>query len=172
MTILIGGSLLLLTIFILPLAYSSDVPSECNGSFLAHPYDCNKFYMCSSGQPYLMTCPVGLHWNVQLNTCDWEASANCAPNNQPNSQSNHMENVEHHANNDNNYQQHDHDHSSLLATETDPNEVLTPNESEQSGSKCASQMKSVCYCEYKPGADLHECPIFRQGFCCSFTRVS
>jgi len=40
--------------------------------------DCGKFYMCSSGHAYVHNCPPGLHFNAQLQLCDWPASAGCA----------------------------------------------------------------------------------------------
>lgn len=39
--------------------------------------DCNKFCQCNFGEPVLFTCPKGLHFNVELNVCDWPHHANC-----------------------------------------------------------------------------------------------
>eukprot|EP01054_Gregarina_sp_Poly1_P006076 Gregarina_sp_Poly_1__6075@NODE_3205_length_1277_cov_20_744628_g2035_i0_p1_GENE_NODE_3205_length_1277_cov_20_744628_g2035_i0NODE_3205_length_1277_cov_20_744628_g2035_i0_p1_ORF_typecomplete_len367_score22_55VWA/PF00092_28/5_9e28CBM_14/PF01607_24/6_7e17CBM_14/PF01607_24/5_4e03CBM_14/PF01607_24/8_8e03VWA_2/PF13519_6/5e15VWA_3/PF13768_6/4_2e12VWA_CoxE/PF05762_14/2_2e10Sushi/PF00084_20/1_1e03Sushi/PF00084_20/4_9e05DUF2201/PF09967_9/0_002vWATerFlike/PF10138_9/0_016DUF1194/PF06707_11/0_024Peripla_BP_6/P len=39
--------------------------------------DCNTFYMCSNGNPILMPCPPGLHFNDDLQVCDYPERANC-----------------------------------------------------------------------------------------------
>ncbi|XP_044254926.1 peritrophin-1-like [Tribolium madens] len=44
--------------------------------FIPSP-DCNKYYMCGNGIPYLITCPGNLHFNPTLNVCDWPDRAGC-----------------------------------------------------------------------------------------------
>jgi len=33
--------------------------------------NCSLFYHCANGYPELESCPDGLYWNIQLNTCDF-----------------------------------------------------------------------------------------------------
>jgi hypothetical protein len=44
---------------------------------LPHPTDCSSFFKCSNGVPILTHCPAGLHFNEQINVCDWPQNANC-----------------------------------------------------------------------------------------------
>ncbi|XP_014212813.1 peritrophin-1-like [Copidosoma floridanum] len=44
---------------------------------LPNPSDCNSFYQCVWGVPYLMECPSNLHFNPEINMCDWPEDANC-----------------------------------------------------------------------------------------------
>merc|ERR1711962_845977 len=47
-------------------------------TFYPNPEDCGSFYMCSAdGTPVLMPCPSGLHWNSNLNVCDWPDRVQC-----------------------------------------------------------------------------------------------
>ncbi|OXU25803.1 hypothetical protein TSAR_007966 [Trichomalopsis sarcophagae] len=62
------------------------VPTECPAEqdpkvtvHIAHETDCNKFYTCSFGKPYLKECPFGLHFNPRKQICDNPASARCVP---------------------------------------------------------------------------------------------
>lgn len=48
-----------------------------NPTQLPHPNDCGKFYKCSSGYAFTLSCPRGLHFNVKSNTCDFPAEAQC-----------------------------------------------------------------------------------------------
>lgn len=43
----------------------------------AHPTDCTKFIKCSHGHTSIFDCPPGLHYNEELQQCDWPESANC-----------------------------------------------------------------------------------------------
>jgi len=43
----------------------------------AHPSRCDAFCQCSNGTPHHMDCPSGLHFNTELNVCDWPQAANC-----------------------------------------------------------------------------------------------
>ncbi|XP_053687060.1 peritrophin-1-like [Sabethes cyaneus] len=45
--------------------------------FLPHS-DCTKFYICSwGGAAVEKSCPLGLHWNVNQNYCDYPEQAGC-----------------------------------------------------------------------------------------------
>lgn len=44
---------------------------------LPHEYDCTKFYKCDWGRAILFDCPAGLHFNRDLQVCDWPDSAGC-----------------------------------------------------------------------------------------------
>jgi hypothetical protein len=46
---------------------------------LPNPDDCSSFFMCSNGVPILQKCPGGLHFNANLNVCDFIGSAGCNP---------------------------------------------------------------------------------------------
>ena len=43
------------------------------------PGDCSSFYSCSNGVAILMHCPDGLHFNAELDVCDWPQDAGCEP---------------------------------------------------------------------------------------------
>ncbi len=44
---------------------------------LPDPTSCEHFYSCSNGVAILMHCPDGLHFNAELDVCDWPACAKC-----------------------------------------------------------------------------------------------
>jgi hypothetical protein len=46
--------------------------------FFPHPTDCHWFFHCSNGQAYCKQCPADLHWNTQLQTCDYAYRAGCS----------------------------------------------------------------------------------------------
>ena len=46
--------------------------------FFPHPEDCEWFFHCRNGVAYCMKCPPGLHWNKDLDTCDFPYRAKCA----------------------------------------------------------------------------------------------
>ena len=48
-----------------------------NFTFFKHPNDCHWFFHCSNGVAYCMKCPADLHWNVELETCDYPSRAGC-----------------------------------------------------------------------------------------------
>ncbi|KAJ8718750.1 hypothetical protein PYW07_016306 [Mythimna separata] len=53
-----------------------------NGSEALAPHsgDCSLFYYCSGlSRPVCRQCPAGLHFNPQLQVCDWPAEVNCTP---------------------------------------------------------------------------------------------
>ncbi|XP_026477051.1 peritrophin-1-like [Ctenocephalides felis] len=45
--------------------------------FLPHESKCAKFYACSNGEAVLFECPTGLHFNAELQTCDWPWRNKC-----------------------------------------------------------------------------------------------
>lgn len=50
-----------------------------NEVFLPHASDCTKYYICTwGGVPVVQNCPAGLHWNKNVNQCDWPGLAKCA----------------------------------------------------------------------------------------------
>ncbi|XP_069691258.1 peritrophin-1-like [Periplaneta americana] len=51
-----------------------------NGSvYFPDACNCTSFYQCSHGKAILQVCPVGLHWNIKKNQCDWPDKAGCVP---------------------------------------------------------------------------------------------
>ena len=57
---------------------------EDRNVFYPHPTDCNKFLHCQNGIAFLKCCPADLHWNVELETCDFPTNAGCLPVDMPN----------------------------------------------------------------------------------------
>jgi len=56
-------------------------PAE-NGLYAVHlpnPDDCGSFCKCDWGVAYYFDCPDGLHFNADLEVCDWPLYANCDP---------------------------------------------------------------------------------------------
>lgn len=50
----------------------------CRGQvFHAHPYDCNRFFMCMDEVLWEHRCPSSLHWNQLVNACDLPENARC-----------------------------------------------------------------------------------------------
>lgn len=50
-----------------------ECPAEEEAMF-PHEADCSMFYKCNWGTPVLMQCPDGLHFNPQINVCDWSGN--------------------------------------------------------------------------------------------------
>ncbi|XP_037904523.1 mucin-5B-like, partial [Hermetia illucens] len=46
-------------------------------TFIPHPSDCSKFFMCQFGRSHETKCPVGLHFNIESSKCDYPALAKC-----------------------------------------------------------------------------------------------
>lgn len=46
-------------------------------SYIAHPKDCSKYYMCIMGMPVQTSCPVGLFWDSKLGYCDLAKNVKC-----------------------------------------------------------------------------------------------
>ena len=54
-----------------------------NGTYnIPNPNNCYSFYTCEWGVGYLRYCPDGLHYNSQLDVCDWPQSAGCSTDNE------------------------------------------------------------------------------------------
>lgn len=45
--------------------------------YLKDRFDCSVFYECDWGTPYKFKCPGGLHFNKELDICDWPQNVNC-----------------------------------------------------------------------------------------------
>ncbi|XP_012942906.1 probable serine/threonine-protein kinase clkA [Aplysia californica] len=72
--------------------------------FIPHPTDCQKFYQCAHGKPFLQTCSSSLHFNPTMNVCDWPYNAGCkseSSNNNYNDNNNYNNN--NYKDNNNNY---------------------------------------------------------------------
>lgn len=39
--------------------------------------DCGSYYSCNEGKAWLLNCSEGLHFNPELNVCDWPENVNC-----------------------------------------------------------------------------------------------
>ncbi len=53
-----------------------------NGEFALHlpnPDDCGSFCKCDWGVAYWFDCPENLHFNAELQVCDWPWNAGCDP---------------------------------------------------------------------------------------------
>lgn len=47
------------------------------GSYQAHPNDCEQYLQCLHGTYGARTCSPGLHWNRIDGACDWPRKAGC-----------------------------------------------------------------------------------------------
>lgn len=47
---------------------------------LPNPSDCSSYCRCDWGNAVWVACPDGLHFNAELEVCDWPANAGCDPN--------------------------------------------------------------------------------------------
>ena len=52
--------------------------------FFPHPNDCHWYFHCSNGVAYCRPCPDGLHWNTELDVCDWPFRSGCIHDDQGN----------------------------------------------------------------------------------------
>jgi len=50
---------------------------EFGTAFFPHPNDCGWFFYCINGVAYCNECIGGLHWNVELETCELPHLAGC-----------------------------------------------------------------------------------------------
>jgi len=57
-------------------------PGSNEVRFLPSLY-CDEFYICINGQPVLLQCRPGQHWNVYEEFCDDPINAGCDPNGNP-----------------------------------------------------------------------------------------
>ena len=46
-------------------------------TFVPHPFDCSKFFMCHGDIPILMSCPGNLQFDPSLNVCNWPSAVGC-----------------------------------------------------------------------------------------------
>ncbi len=51
--------------------------------FVPYPYDCTLYYHCVGSTPVLRECPAGLHFDTNLNVCNWPEDAGCTPTPRP-----------------------------------------------------------------------------------------
>ncbi|EDW78731.2 uncharacterized protein Dwil_GK12591 [Drosophila willistoni] len=49
-------------------------------SYLSHPDDCAKYYICIVGMPVLTSCPKGLYWDQKSGYCDLAKNVKCFQN--------------------------------------------------------------------------------------------
>ena len=49
-----------------------DCSTKPDGTFFKHLLDCNKYYQCSNGVPYLIGCFTGLYWDSHMRRCGYE----------------------------------------------------------------------------------------------------
>ena len=45
--------------------------------FFPHPTDCGWYFECENGIAYCKQCPADLHWNTELDACDYPYRAGC-----------------------------------------------------------------------------------------------
>ncbi|XP_058835366.1 peritrophin-1-like [Topomyia yanbarensis] len=50
---------------------------------LPHPTDCAKYLTCVGSSPVEQYCPAGLHWNQDLNLCDYPRASRCTRGSAP-----------------------------------------------------------------------------------------
>ncbi|KAJ8925728.1 hypothetical protein NQ315_009576 [Exocentrus adspersus] len=68
-------------VFLIAVSFVGSTPT-CPDSndppvFLPHETLCTKYYECSNGIAYLMSCPTGLDFNQETNSCDFADRAGC-----------------------------------------------------------------------------------------------
>ncbi|XP_056647355.1 chondroitin proteoglycan 1-like [Diorhabda sublineata] len=55
-----------------------DCPRDgSNAAYFPNKEDCGSFWQCSNGLPYLFNCPANLHFNPELNVCDYPQNVGC-----------------------------------------------------------------------------------------------
>ena len=52
-------------------------PQNDKVTFVPHPYNCNKFFMCHGSIPIQMSCPESLQFDPSLNVCNWPSVVGC-----------------------------------------------------------------------------------------------
>lgn len=55
-------------------------PADSNEVVFIPSEYCDSYYICIGGQPVLMNCPNGLHWNKDDNRCEDPRTAGCKVN--------------------------------------------------------------------------------------------
>lgn len=54
------------------------VRTDCiNGNYYNHETSCERFYQCSNGEKIELTCYAGLHFNPNINVCDYPENVMC-----------------------------------------------------------------------------------------------
>ena len=53
------------------------VPKGCSGQSFMAGSSCETYRQCVLGSFVELKCISGLHWNAEVNTCDWPANAKC-----------------------------------------------------------------------------------------------
>jgi len=55
---------------------------DCPATFglFSNPSDCGSYYHCAGGISHFKSCPAGLHFDFQLQACNWPDAANCTQN--------------------------------------------------------------------------------------------
>ena len=48
-----------------------------NFRFIASPTSCSLYYQCIEDVPFLVSCPRGLYFSEQIQTCDYSSNVNC-----------------------------------------------------------------------------------------------
>eukprot|EP00088_Acartia_fossae_P046087 TRINITY_DN4970_c0_g1_i15.p1 TRINITY_DN4970_c0_g1~~TRINITY_DN4970_c0_g1_i15.p1 ORF type:complete len:155 (-),score=44.30 TRINITY_DN4970_c0_g1_i15:105-569(-) len=56
-----------------------DCTGKPDGTFLADPTDCSKFYICDGGLAWQQTCDPPLWFDPTLNICNWSDNVECMP---------------------------------------------------------------------------------------------
>ncbi|XP_017059481.1 uncharacterized protein LOC108100215 [Drosophila ficusphila] len=46
-------------------------------SYMSHPEDCSKYYICIGGMPVVTSCPKGLFWDQKSGYCEMEKKVKC-----------------------------------------------------------------------------------------------
>ena len=57
-----------------------------SAQYAADPYDCNKYFQCSNGEPILKNCDEGLVWDPNSNICSYPwpiGNVNCTEKTNP-----------------------------------------------------------------------------------------
>ncbi|XP_018399323.1 PREDICTED: peritrophin-1-like [Cyphomyrmex costatus] len=44
---------------------------------IPHPTNCNHYFVCDYGRPIVMKCPEGLHFNPEVQVCDYPFNVEC-----------------------------------------------------------------------------------------------
>ena len=66
------------TLSLLLLPHPSAIKPLCGkDGYHAHPFDCSRYIVCSPGRIFACTCPDGLYFNKNSNTCDRRENVQC-----------------------------------------------------------------------------------------------
>lgn len=56
---------------------NSECPTNSNDLIFLPGDKCDNYYICINGQPTLMFCRPGMHWNMDKQYCDTPSNAKC-----------------------------------------------------------------------------------------------